>query len=100
MDKMATKDLEHEIKKKYNISSFIAVIAYVFYYTSKKIEGYFWLNYIALTLLILNSLFIIYNLYQIYQNKNQIEKVSNYYIKGSLSLLLNLIIIFSIYTLF
>jgi len=99
MVKMETKNLEYEIKKGYDISSLIAVTAYLLYFTTKKIEGYFWLNYIALTLLILNSLFIIYNLYKIYQNKNQIEKISNFYIRGILSLLLNLIVIFSIYML-
>ena len=95
---METKDLEHEIKKAYDNSSLIAITAYLFYFAGKKIEGYFWLNYIALTLLILNSLFIIYNLFKIYKKKDQIEKISNFYIRGSLSLLLNLIIIFSIYT--
>ena len=38
------------------------------------------------------------NLFKIYKNKNQIEKISNFYIRGCLSLILNLIIIFSIYT--
>ena len=96
---METKDLEHEVKKAYDNSSLIAVTAYLFYFAGKKIEGYFWLNYIALTLLILNSLFITYNLFKIYKNKDEIEKISNFYIRGSLSLLLNFIIIFSIYTL-
>ena len=95
---METKDLEHEIKKDYDNSSLIAITAYIFYFAGKKIEGYFWLNYVALTLLILNSLFIMYNLFKIYKNKNQIEKISNFYIRGCLSLILNLIIIFSIYT--
>ena len=96
---METKDLEHKVKKAYDNSSLIAVTAYLFYFAGKKIEGYFWLNYIALTLLILNSLFITYNLFKIYKNKDEIEKISNFYIRGSLSLLLNFIIIFSIYTL-
>ena len=96
---METKDLEHEVKKAYDNSSLIAVTAYLFYFAGKKIEGYFWLNYIALTLLILNSLFITYNLFKIYKNKDEIEKISNFYIRGGLSLLLNFIIIFSIITL-
>ena len=96
---METKDLQQEIKKAYDNSSLIAITAYLFYFAGKKIEGYFWLNYIALTLLILNSLFITYNLFKIYKNKDKIEKISNFYTRGSLSLLLNFIIIFSTYTL-
>lgn len=97
---MELENSELKFKKWYKYSSIIALLGYTFYFAGKKIEGYFWLNYIALALLITNVFFILFHLYQIYKSRNQIEKVSNYYLRSSLSLLLNILIIFTIYALF
>lgn len=97
---METEDIEIKLKEGYDMSSLIAITGYAFYFAGKKIEGYAWLNYIALILLLLNVLFVLFQIFRIYKNKNQIEKVSRYYIRSGFSLLLNVIIIFSIYTLF
>jgi len=97
---MAIEDLELKLKKGYDSSSLISLIAYILYIIARKVDGYFWINYIALALLILNVFLITYNLYQIYKNKDSLPKLSSYYLKNGFSLAITLTLTFLIITLF
>lgn len=96
---MELEALELKLKKNYDNASFISLVAYILSFIARKVDGYFWINYVVLAILILNLLFIFYNLYQIYKNKNSLQKISSYYLKNGIGLILTMLLTFLVTTL-
>lgn len=97
---METLDIEIKLKKRYDSSSFITLLAYIFYGVGKRFEDYFWLNYLALALVIINLILIISIFLNTYQNKIAIPNAKQYFLKITLSFFITIVLGVLIATLF
>lgn len=97
---METLELEIKLKKWYNASSFIFLVAYILYGTGRRFEDYFWLNYLALSLIIINIILIILTFLLVNSNKTAIKNIKKYYLKIALSFLISVVLGVLVITLF
>lgn len=97
---METLELEIKLNKWYNTSSFIFLLAYILYGVGRRFEDYFWLNYLALSLIIINIILIILTFLLVNSNKTAINNIKKYYFKIALSFLISVVLVGLIITLF
>lgn len=97
---MENQYLEIKLKKYYNSSSFIFLLAYILYSIARRFDGYFWLNHLALSLVIINFILMFSTLLVVYKNKIAIKNIRKYYLKIALGLLFTIILGVLIVTLY